>query len=87
MYLIVVYDVGENRVNKVCKFLRQHLTWVQNSVFEGELTDVQLEKVKVGLKRIIDTDCDSILFYTVSNEKWMNREKLGIEKNVTSSLI
>ena len=33
MYVIVVYDVGVKRVGKVCKYLRQHLNWVQNSVF------------------------------------------------------
>lgn len=39
MYTIVVYDVGEKRVAKVCKYLRTVLQWMQNSVFEGELTE------------------------------------------------
>ena len=38
MYLILVYDVSHNRVAKVCKAMRQRLTWVQNSVFEGEVS-------------------------------------------------
>ena len=38
MHLILIYDVGEARVAKVCKRLRQRLTWVQNSVFEGDVT-------------------------------------------------
>ncbi|MBI1923322.1 CRISPR-associated endonuclease Cas2 [Candidatus Poribacteria bacterium] len=49
MYIILVYDIEEQRVAKVCKYLRQHLTWVQNSVFEGELTRAQLAKVKRGV--------------------------------------
>ncbi len=54
MYVIVVYDVNVGRVNKVCKFLRMYLNWVQNSVFEGELTESELVKVEAGLKEIID---------------------------------
>ncbi|MFB6271715.1 MAG: CRISPR-associated endonuclease Cas2, partial [Salinibacter sp.] len=48
MYLILVYDVEQERVAKVCQYLRQHLHWVQNSVFEGELTKAQIERVKAG---------------------------------------
>jgi len=87
MYVLIVYDIAENRVAKVCKYLRQHLTWVQNSVFEGELTVAQLEKVKIGLKKIISTDYDSVIFYIASDEKWLNKHKLGKEKNTTNSLI
>ena len=48
MYLIVVYDVGEERVGKVCKFMRRYLPRVQNSVFEGELPESKLEAMKAG---------------------------------------
>jgi len=37
-YVIITYDVNEKRVNKVCKKLREYLTWSQNSVFEGDIT-------------------------------------------------
>lgn len=87
MYVLIVYDIEEKRVSKVCKYLRQHLTWVQNSVFEGELSVAQLEKVKVGLKKIISVDYDSVIFYIASDEKWLNKHKLGKEKNTTNSLI
>ena len=46
MYVLLVYDVEVKRVVKVHKFLKRHLHWVQNSVFEGELTDAQIETVK-----------------------------------------
>ena len=55
IYLIIVYDVNIERVNKVHKFLRTHLHWQQNSVFEGEVSKSQyniiLEKLK--MKKII----------------------------------
>ena len=48
MYVIIVYDIDVKRVAKVCKYLRQHLNWVQNSVFEGELTKAKFARVKSG---------------------------------------
>jgi CRISPR-associated protein Cas2 len=38
MHIILVYDVGEERVGKVCNYLKRYLPRVQNSVFEGDLT-------------------------------------------------
>ncbi|MEM0492603.1 MAG: CRISPR-associated endonuclease Cas2, partial [Candidatus Thermoplasmatota archaeon] len=59
MYVIIVYDIGEERVSKICSFLRCFLSWVQNSVFEGELTESQFMRVEEGVKGIIDKDKDS----------------------------
>ncbi len=42
MYVIIVYDAGVKHLNKVRIFLKQYLDWVQNSVFEGELTNFHL---------------------------------------------
>ena len=42
MYVIVVYDVGEKRVGKMLKLCRQYLCWIQNSVFEGALSEAKL---------------------------------------------
>ncbi|OGV86092.1 MAG: CRISPR-associated endonuclease Cas2, partial [Melioribacter sp. RIFOXYB12_FULL_38_5] len=39
MYLIIVYDAGPKKGIKLLKYLRRHLLWVQNSVFEGEVTE------------------------------------------------
>ena len=87
MYVIIVYDIDTKRVAKVCKYLRQHLNWVQNSVFEGELTKAQLARVKAGLLGIIDDDEDSVLIYQMRHEKWMDREVIGIEKNPVTNLL
>lgn len=37
MYVIIVYDIEEDRVDRVNKILKRFLNWRQNSVFEGEL--------------------------------------------------
>ena len=87
MYIIIVYDIGVKRVAKVCKYLRQHLNWVQNSVFEGELTKAQLARVKSGLFTIIDESEDSVLIYQMRHEKWMDKQVIGIEKNPVTNLL
>jgi len=87
MYVIIVYDVEQKRVGRVCKYLRRFLAWVQNSVFEGELTEAKLQEVKIGLKRIIKPDKDSVLFYLLQSDKSMKREMMGLEKNPTQTII
>ncbi len=77
MYVIVVYDVGVERLNKVRIFLKQYLNWVQNSVLEGELTKAEYMKVHSRLKQIIDEDEDSIFFYHVRDKKYLGFDELG----------
>ena len=87
MYVIIVYDIDVKRVAKVCKYLRQHLNWVQNSVFEGELTKAQLARVKSGLLGIIDDSEDSVLIYQMRHEKWMDRQVYRGRKKSGDKLI
>ena len=87
MYFIIVYDIDVKRVAKVCKYLRQHLNWVQNSVFEGALTKAQLARVKSGLLGIIDDTEDSVLIYQMRHEKWMDKQVIGVEKNPVTNLL
>ncbi len=35
----LTYDIEEKRVNKVRKILKKYLSWIQNSIFEGELSE------------------------------------------------
>ena len=87
MYVLVVYDVEVGRVTKVHKFLKRHLHWVQNSVFEGELTDAQIEAVKAGLKRLLDDASDSALLYTARDRRWLQRESIGRERGEIGNLL
>lgn len=45
MYVILVYDFGERRVGKMLKLCRRYLNWIQNSVFEGEISEVRLKEL------------------------------------------
>ena len=87
MYVLVVYDIGVERINGVRRLLRQHLTWIQNSAFEGELSEGQLERVKVRLKKLIKRDEDSIIIFTTSSKKWLQKEIIGIEKAEVSTIL
>ena len=87
MYVIIVYDVKVERVNKVKSFLRQHLFWIQNSVFEGELTNSEFKKVSDGLMEIIDKECDSVIIYKLMMEELLTREVLVVEKSPIDEIL
>ena len=88
MYFIITYDIAdEQRLNKVRKILRKYFNWVQNSVFEGEITSSKLEKCIFELKEVIDEKEDSIYFYEVENYKGLKKTILGVAKNLTDNII
>jgi CRISPR-associated protein Cas2 len=87
MYVLIVYDVNEKRVAKVLKFLRTYLNWIQNSVFEGELTESQLLKIRNKLYELTDTSEDSVIIFTSREKRWLSKSVIGIEKNATDNFI
>lgn len=87
MYILLVYDVEVSRVTKIHKLLKRYLHWVQNSVFEGELTEAQMTELKSQLEKITDQDTDSILIYTARDSRWLKKESLGRERASTSNFV
>ena len=87
MYVVIVYDVGVDRVNKVRTFLRQYMNWVQNSVFEGELTKAELLKVRSTLKELINETSDHIIFYSSRDKKYLGIQSLGTPKADITNII
>lgn len=81
MYVILVYDINEKRVGKMLKLCRQYLNWIQNSVFEGELTEVKLKELLAKAKIIMDPEVDSIIVFKSRDEKWLEKQVVGMEKN------
>jgi len=80
VFIIMVYDIKEERVSKVLKISRKYLNWIQNSVLEGELTNAQLGRLKAELNEIIDEKKDSIIFYKLRTTSYMLKEIIGVEK-------
>jgi len=87
MYVILVYDVEEKRVAKMLKLCRRYLNWIQNSVFEGELTEFKLKELLHEARSIIDNDADSIIIFKSREQKWLDKLVIGKEKNELSNLL
>ncbi|NIM17000.1 MAG: CRISPR-associated endonuclease Cas2 [Candidatus Aminicenantes bacterium] len=93
MYVILVYDIsikdhiGSRTMRNVFKKCKEYLNHIQNSVFEGELTEGQVMELKYELKDLIREDKDSIIFFTSKEEKWLNKDILGLNKNEFSNLL
>jgi CRISPR-associated protein Cas2 len=80
MYVIMVYDVGVERVNKVLKVGRVYLTWIQNSVLEGEISEADLIKLEKKISDIIDSEKDSVLIF-ILNTRYNEKIVIGKNKN------
>lgn len=80
MYIIAMYDVGEKRVGKMLKLFRRYLNWIQNSVFEGEITEVKMLELKHKAMLIMDEETDSLIIFKTRQEKWLDKEIVGHER-------
>lgn len=87
IYYIAVYDINVERVNKVKKIFRQYMIWIQNSVFEGQLTKNEKMKLTVKLRNTIDESEDYIVFYSVRSKKYLEKEIIGEKKTSTEKVI
>lgn len=85
--MILVYDVGVERLGRVLKLCRRYLNWVQNSVFEGEISRANLMRLKKELKSLIDEERDSILIYSFRDRRQVRKESLGVVKGEPSLII
>ncbi len=87
MYIILVYDMEQKRVGKMLKLCRRYLNWIQNSVFEGELTDVKLKELLQEAGMIMDKAKDSIIIFKTRQEKWLEKVVIGKEKNELDNIL
>ena len=81
MYVILVYDCGEKRVGKMLKLCRKYLNWIQNSVFEGEISEVKLKELSLRAEKIMDLENDSLIIFSSRSEKWLDKQIIGKERS------
>jgi len=81
MYVILVYDFGEKRVGKMLKLCRKYLNWIQNSVFEGEISEVKLKELLQKAHQFIDKTEDSIILFKHPSQVYMEKEVIGHERS------
>lgn len=92
MYVVLVYDIsqienGQKRWSRVFKICKKYLSHIQNSVFEGEISKVQLVQLQQELKPYVDKDLDSVIIFKSRHERWLDKEFWGKEEDKTSFLI
>ena len=62
-------------------------TIIQNSVFEGELSQSQLKVLRLELSKLIRDDCDSLIIFKNRQEKWLDKEFFGIQYDGTDNFL
>lgn len=87
MYIILVYDIGEKRVGKMLKLCRRYLQWIQNSVFEGEITEVKLKELIIKAGRIMDERVDSLIYFSGRDSRWLEKKVVGKERNSLDNIL
>ena len=81
MLVVVVYDIiNDKRLSKISKLCSKYGQRVQNSVFECQIDYSQFLQFKAKLKKIINKNEDSIIFYNLGNTFQNNVEVLGKSK-------
>lgn len=81
MYIIAVYDVASERCAKMLKLSRRYMHWVQNSVFEGEMTEVALKTYLSEAAEIMDESYDSLILFKNRNSNWLEKQVIGTERS------
>ncbi len=87
MYVILVYDIGEKRVGKMLKLCRRYLSWIQNSVFEGEITEVKLKELLAEAGKFIRKEEDSIIIFRSRDSRWLDKEIVGKEQSSVDNFL
>ncbi|MGC8706630.1 MAG: CRISPR-associated endonuclease Cas2 [Desulfurella sp.] len=63
MFVVTSYDISSPKGYHILSICRRYLTWVQKSLFEGNISEKQLKKMVQELQKEIEND-DSIVIYT-----------------------
>lgn len=82
-YVILFYDVKENRVNKVFKVCKKYLSHFQKSVFRGFITPSNIINLKEDLKKVSNKDEDFICLLKMINDNVFEEEIIGKPQSET----
>jgi len=92
MYVILVYDIcqddnGAKVLNQVFKICKKYLHHIQNSVFEGEISESQILSLDMELGKRIRKDLDSVIIFKSRDQKWLEKNFWGKKTDDTSNMI
>ena len=79
MFVVVSYDISSrgagDRGRRICeKYLRR----IQKSVYEGNISENKLRRLKDSVAAAIDAASDSVIIYRFSSPVFPERERLGV---------
>jgi CRISPR-associated protein Cas2 len=84
IHVIIAYDVNANRTEKFKRICQIYLLRIQNSVFEGELTESQLMRIKDILIKEVKEE-DTVRIWLTS--KILKSINIGTKKDVEDGFI
>lgn len=84
MYVILIYDINQKQVGRALKICRKYLMYVQESVFEGNITEARLNALKEELAAIVDTGTDSVIIYRMDSVRYTKKEQIGIVQSLSN---
>ena len=87
MYVILVYDMKQQRVGRMLKLCRRYLHWIQNSVFEGEISEVKLAELLARARDILDEEEDSVILFKSRTQQWLEKEVVGRERSRLDNIL
>lgn len=89
----MIYDInttdkgGQYRLVKVMKTCRKYLTHVQYSVFEGNITEGKLVRLKNEILGLVNKDKDFVIVYSLPDGIRLNREIVTNTPDPTSNFL
>lgn len=88
MLVVVSYDISSRQVgNRVRKTCESYLRRIQKSVFEGEITEKKLGRLKDKLAGQIDPAVDSVIIYKFDSPAFAKKERIGVSELTESEFI
>lgn len=78
MFAIVTYDVNARRNSRILKICRRYLNHVQQSVFEGMITEAKLALLEDELFHAVDKSEDQVMVYKFDSLRYTSKDIIGI---------
>ena len=63
------------------KLCRKYLNWIQNSVFEGEISEARLKELLMQSDKFMKKDEDSIIIFSGPSQSSMDKRIIGKERS------
>lgn len=63
MFVVLAYDISSKKRAKIEKNCEKYLNHIQKSVFEGEISFSDLNRLKIFISNLIDTNTDNVIIY------------------------